>query len=115
LAIVVVAAGAVAYGGDDDDGDDPAAAGGARVAMTEYAFDPDPITVDADDPDLQVVNEGTIDHNLLVRTIGKGAPDLGPGESFTLDLDGIEPGTYPVVCDLPGHTEAGMVTELIVR
>jgi uncharacterized cupredoxin-like copper-binding protein len=46
---------------------------------------------------------------------GKGVPDLAPGESATLDLRGIEPGRYQVVCDLTGHEEAGMVTELVVR
>jgi uncharacterized cupredoxin-like copper-binding protein len=113
LAIVVVGAGVVAFSGGNDDG--PSADEGTRVSMTEYAFAPDPITVDAASPVLHVVNDGAIEHNLLVRIVGKGLPELAPGESATLDLAGIEPGSYPVVCDLTGHEEAGMVTELIVR
>jgi len=34
---------------------------------------------------------------------------------MVLDLTGQPAGTYRVVCDLPGHTEAGMVTELTIE
>jgi uncharacterized cupredoxin-like copper-binding protein len=34
---------------------------------------------------------------------------------MVLDLSDQPAGTYRVVCDLPGHTEAGMVTELVLE
>jgi len=64
---------------------------------------------------LEVVNDGTTGHDLLIGELGKGTPDLPPGESTVLDLSDQPPGTYRVVCDLPGHTEAGMVTELTLE
>jgi plastocyanin len=96
-------------------GDGGSAGSGNRIVMTEFAFDPDPITIAAGDTVLELVNEGAVDHNLLVGELGRGSPSVKPGGSYELGLEGVEPGTYRVVCDLPGHTEAGMVTELIVR
>jgi len=81
--------------------------------MTEFAFSPDPIVVPKGEAGaIEVVNDGMVNHNLLVAQLGKGAPDLAPGQRFVLDLSDQPAGTYRVVCDLPGHTEAGMVTEI---
>jgi len=110
LAVVVVLA---TSGSDDED------SGGTgeelRISMTEFAFSPDPIVVDRADARLDVVNDGAVDHNLLVGELGKGTPILVPGQSGILDLTDQPAGTYRVVCDLPGHIEAGMVTELTLR
>ncbi|NND73787.1 MAG: hypothetical protein HKN44_02170 [Ilumatobacter sp.] len=38
-----------------------------------------------------------------------------PGQSATIDLAGLAPGTYQVVCAIPGHISAGMVGELVIR
>ncbi|MGQ0831850.1 MAG: cupredoxin domain-containing protein [Microthrixaceae bacterium] len=102
--------------GSDDDSNDGADSGKVRVSMTEFAFAPDPIVVPKGRADaIEVVNDGTVNHNLLIPQLGKGAPDLAPGKRFVLDLSGQPAGAYRVVCDLPGHTEAGMVTEITLR
>ena len=86
------------------------------MSMTEFAFDPDPIVLQrGQDARLEVVNDGKVAHDLLISALGKGTPDLPPGQRMVLDLSNQPAGTYRVVCDLPGHTEAGMVTELILR
>ena len=108
MAVVLVATG-------EDDGQGGTVQDVVRVSMTEFAFSPDPIVVDRDAAVFDVVNDGEVAHNLLIGALGKGAPDLGPGEAFELDLTDQPAGTYRVVCDLPGHTEAGMVTELTLR
>jgi plastocyanin len=106
----------VMLGSDDDAGGDGASSGTVRVSMTEFAFDPDPIVLAlGDGAQLEVVNDGMVAHDLVVGQLGKGTPDLPPGESMVLDLSDQPAGTYRVVCDLPGHTEAGMVTELELR
>lgn len=87
--------------------------GSTVVSMIEMAFEPDPIRVGEGEA-LEVVNDGALPHSLVIRGTGKGTPDLDPGESLSIDLDGVEPGRYDVICDLPGHAEAGMVTELVV-
>lgn len=38
-----------------------------------------------------------------------------PGQSSVIDLAGIAPGTYQIVCAIPGHFSAGMVGELVVE
>ncbi len=100
-----------------DDGSSGGSGGPAvRVSMTEFAFSPDPIVVpEGGERAIEVVNDGTTSHNLLIAQLGKGAPDLPPGGRAVLDLSGQPPGTYRVVCDLPGHLEAGMVTEITLR
>jgi len=91
--------------------DDPAP---VEIAMTEYAFDP----IDAPaEPgqDLRISNDGAIPHSYLVVDLGKGV-ELPAGEEGTLSLPSdTEPGTYRVICDLPGHVEEGMVGTLEVR
>lgn len=108
---------ASAFGSDSPSADKGGAASGTvRVSMTEFAFDPDPIVLQhGPGARLEVVNDGTTAHDLLIGRLGKGTPDLPPGQRMVLDLSAQPAGTYRVVCDLPGHTEAGMVTELILR
>jgi uncharacterized cupredoxin-like copper-binding protein len=102
---------AVALGGDDgDDGPTPAAT--QTVSMIEMAFEPDPIVDEAGAAVLRVVNDGAVEHSLVIEGAGKGTPDLEPGQELTLDLRSLEPGTYRVLCDIPGHVEAGMETTL---
>lgn len=90
--------------------------GGATsdVSMVEMAFVPDPIEVAAADANLRVVNDGELPHSLVIPDLGKGTPDLDPGQSLALDLTDQEPGTYVVICDVPGHREAGMETTLVL-
>ena len=61
---------------------------------------------------------GHAEHTLVVKT-PDGKQDwvhlhVPPRvtEAATYQLD--EPGTYPVLCTIPGHTEGGMIGELVV-
>jgi plastocyanin len=113
LALVVGAAILLATRGADRP---EAPGGGHQVSMTEFAFDPDPIVLrQGDGATIEVVNDGAVDHDLVIGELGKGTPDLAPGEAMVLDLSDQPAGSYRVVCDLPGHTEAGMVTELTIE
>lgn len=104
----------VASGGSDDDGGGDEAAT-TSVSMVEMAFSPDPITVDVADARLEVVNDGAVRHSFVVPDLGKGTPDLGPGQKLVVDLTDQAPGEYYAYCDVPGHREAGMETTLILR
>ena len=100
----------------DDDGPGTTAPSAATVSMTEFAFSLDPIELPhGRGARLEVVNDGTTAHDLLIGELGMGTPDLAPGQRMVLDLSEQPAGTYRVVCDLPGHTEAGMVTTLVLR
>ncbi len=129
LAIVLVLA---ACGGDDDTDAD---ASGAVVTMTEFTFDPPDVAVTVGEPQtVEVKNAGSINHDWVVVELGRevtdedGIPDdlladgfasvaveLAPGQALTVDLDMDTPGTYQVICAIPGHFSAGMVGELVVN
>lgn len=99
-------------------GDDGAAGTGTGeallVTMTDFAFDPDPITFAGDAAQLLVVNDGQVEHNLVIPELGKGTPEMLPGDDVALDLTDQAPGTYRVICDIPGHVEAGMETAITI-
>ena len=96
-----------------DDGEPTS--GAASVSMVEMAFVPDPIELPTSEARLQIANDGEVPHSFVLPELGKGTPDVEPGGSFTLDLTDQPPGTYEVICDLPGHREAGMETTLTLR
>jgi plastocyanin len=90
---------------------DADSSGAVEISMTEYAFDPVDATAAPGD-ELKISNDGAIAHNYAIPALGKGI-EVQPGEEGTLHLpDDAAPGSYPVVCDLTGHTEAGMVGTL---
>lgn len=94
----------------------------ARVRIQAFdglRFEPRRIEVRAGVPtEITLQNEGAAAHSLVVKT-RDGRQDwvhlhVPPGatEAATYQLD--EPGTYPVLCTIPGHTEGGMIGELVV-
>ncbi len=89
-------------------------------AFDGLRFEPKRIEVQAGVPTrLELENAGAAEHTLVVKT-PDGEQDwvhlhVPPGatEAATYQLD--EPGTYALLCTIPGHTEGGMVGELVVR
>ncbi len=102
LALVALAGVVVLPIGDDPDKLDP-----IEVSMVEYAFLPSDLHA-VPGQTLAVTNDGAITHNLVIPSLGKGI-ELPAGGSGTMKVPAAEPGTYPIVCDLTGHREAGMV------
>jgi plastocyanin len=82
------------------------------VSLVEYGFVPEEIHA-RPGQELAVTNDGAITHNLLIVSLGKGI-ELPAGGSGTLEVPTADPGRYAIVCDLPGHTEAGMVGTLVI-
>lgn len=86
-----------------------------RVTASEMRFDPATITATAGTPlNLTLVNDGRLLHDLTV-------PDLGfvlvaePGERASGGVTPEEPGTYELLCSVPGHAGAGMRGTLVVQ
>ena len=95
--------------------DDATAAEGV-VAMTEYAFGPDAVSVKAGES-VTAENEGETVHNLTVFDGSDelaGTDDVDPGQSAELDVD-LDPGTYEMICTIPGHEDLGMAGEFTVE
>ena len=103
-------------GGGDGDG------GGAAAAATEptvveiglgaMVLEPNHLMLPPGEVTLRVTNTDSQVHNLSV--LGQTTRDLQPGESQDLELGVLEPGSYPMQCDIPGHASAGMTGTLMV-
>lgn len=107
------------------------------VTMKEFGFEPNVINVSAGTPvELTLINEGAVEHDFVIEVIpvkdvstegmdmdhmsGDHAEyDLhsatAAGATSTLSFTVTEPGTYKIICSVPGHLDAGMTGELIVK
>jgi uncharacterized cupredoxin-like copper-binding protein len=99
--------------------------------MTDFAFNPNEFTVPAgEEITLNVAHNGTMEHNFIIMKYATNAGDmfddedkvnifwevdLQPGESETVQFTAPQqPGTYQVICGMPGHLQSGMLGKLIV-
>jgi manganese oxidase len=85
----------------------------AEVRLSEFAITPSEITVGRDGA-LVVTNAGALEHDLHIAGTDLTTPRIAPGGTERLDLTGLEPGTYRVICAVAGHEPAGMVATLVV-
>lgn len=104
-----------ACGGDDGSSAEGGGEGGSdavTVATTEFAFDPDSITIDADtDVTIELDNsEGGVAHDF---TIDEEDVQItaAPGEVSEGTVN-LPAGDYTVYCSVAGHREAGMEATL---
>lgn len=119
-ATLVVLVGTVAACGGDDDG---ASGGGAdlssadsivEVLAEDISFPEDVYETDAGAIGFVYENVGQIRHTLVIE--GESGFKLDVSEKGDVDegiLD-LDPGTYTLICDVPGHRPAGMVADLVV-
>ncbi len=114
---VIAAALAVRAIQEGDDADVQAglatAATTADVSLTEFSIEPAEVQVAAGGG-LRVTNNGSVAHDLHLRGHDLATPMLAGGESGTLDLTGLAPGTYELRCEVAGHAGAGMTATLVV-
>src|SRR3546814_15871291 len=75
--------------------------------MTEFALDPSTATV-AQGGSIEAVNGGNVAHNLAVTDTDLKTPDINGGESASLDISSLAPGSYEILCLIAGHADAGM-------
>ena len=89
-----------------------------KVKLTEWAVAPETKELTAGDIRFEAVNEGKVAHNLTVSDASgevKKTPNFRSDDgSKELEVN-LKPGTYTLLCDIPGHPEAGMKTEIIVK
>jgi uncharacterized cupredoxin-like copper-binding protein len=99
--------------------------------MTDFAFNPNEFIVPAgQDITLKVTHNGTMEHSFIVMKYATDAGevfddsdktnvywevDLQPGDSETVLFRApTTPGTYQIICGMPGHLQSGMIGSLIV-
>ena len=133
IVMLIVALSLVAAACGDDSGSDTTSAGDGRstsitVGASEFAFDPDSWSVAADTPySVAFTNTGTVEHTFTelsesISTEGDYNEGIAlfilgsaAAESASGSLAGLAPGTYQVICSIPGHFAAGMIGELVVQ
>ena len=112
LVLVLVAA---AGCGDDDTAAEvdglPTVEGAPElvVVATDFAFEPEVLHLVAGEPVNVVLESSQGGHNLAVSTVDFRLPIVDEGEVTRGALTIDEPGTYEVVCTVPGHASEGMV------
>ena len=103
---------------DDDNGGGGGSSAGDEggsstldIALSEFSIDGD-LVASPGDVALAVTNDGSQDHNVVVRETGAQTPLLSAGENATLALGTLEVGTYELYCSVAGHAESGMISPL---
>lgn len=87
------------------------AEGGGEVSVIEMElgalkFSPQHIMAPPGEVVVRVTNVDSQVHNISI--LGSKSRDLQPGESQDLELGELGVGVYPMLCEIPGHNEAGM-------
>jgi uncharacterized cupredoxin-like copper-binding protein len=118
--------------------EDGSSADAIQVAITNDAFTMPSATIDAGDVTFSAMNESSNVHEIEVFTVPDGVDatsleitnnvadtdgagmevldeveDIAPGTTADLTVN-LEPGTYALICNLPGHYAQGMVREFEV-
>jgi uncharacterized cupredoxin-like copper-binding protein len=103
-----------------------------NVTMTDFEYSPRTFIVPAGQTiTLHASNNGAVEHTFVIMKLGTAVVEkftdadqanvywqikLGPGESVTETFTAPDvPGEYQVVCDTPGHFQAGMLAKLVVK
>ena len=94
-----------------------AGAQAVTVTMTDMQFSPATVTVKAGTPvTFTAPNKGVLEHNWHVKIGNETIQiDARPGQTATQIFTPTTPGTYTVICTIPGHEQAGMKGTLIVE
>ena len=94
---------------------DPAATAAAlSIEAREFSLSPSDLHAAAGSVAIQYKNAGAIQHTLVIEGVAGfklDVPKAGDVDTATVKL---EPGTYTLYCDIPGHRGAGMEDHLTV-
>lgn len=90
-----------------------------KVSMTlsEMKYEPSRIEIQVGTTvEIEAKNVGKILHDLIIDAEeGELELELQPGQSKTAAVTFKYPGTYKFKCEQPGHSELGMVGEIVVK
>lgn len=87
-----------------------------KVLLKEYAFEPNRIEISAHKPvKLVLENVGDVKHEMEILGLPEEVEaELEPHQKTELIVPALNAGTYPVVCEMPGHLMAGMKGAIVV-
>ncbi len=113
IAVLVSACGGGAGGSTTGGG---SSALNVTVTATEFKFDPSTINATPGQTiNLTVKNSGTTQHTFVLSQANVKLT-IDPGKTVNQTFTApTAAGTYAFECDLPGHKEAGMTGQLVVK
>jgi FtsP/CotA-like multicopper oxidase with cupredoxin domain len=85
-----------------------------QVTLTEFTVTFNPSVVLAGDVTFMITNGGAVDHNFAIPSLNVRTAMLKAGESATLEVKGLEIGEVEYLCEVAGHSAAGMAGKLSV-
>jgi uncharacterized cupredoxin-like copper-binding protein len=118
LAAVVLTFGLAGCGGGGSSGGGQPA-GSIKVTMSDYKFSPSTVNAKSGNVTILLVNSGSVSHDMVVKS-ADGSKTLGrseliqPGDSGQFTINSVAAGSYPFICDQPGHEALGMKGTLTV-
>jgi plastocyanin len=85
------------------------------IISTEFRYEPSVVRVVAGHPVMLLLDNsrGATEHGIVFPAFGKRL-DARAGEITRTSFVFYAPGEYEMICDLPGHREAGMKGKLVV-
>lgn len=103
----------------DPGGSSSGSAQEVKASLNEWSVTMNVDQVNAGKVKFMVSNEGQFGHDFAVQdasgtSIGQTPVFKKDDGTKELDVD-LKPGTYTVICDVPGHTAKGMKTTLTVK
>ncbi len=116
ILLVVLTATACGGGGQQGGGQQGGASSASTVTVSEkeWMMEDQPAKVKAGTIKFVVKNDGTIEHNFVIKELNQEvATSIQPGQSKEASIT-LKPGTYTLICNIPGHEDAGMHTTLTV-
>ncbi len=115
--LVVVAAIALAVAGGVLAADRALDAGSRQIAIaaSSFRFSPPDLTLEAGEwVVVTFTNDDPVVHDWMVDGIANVDVPARPGQTAKLRFVIDAPGTYEILCSIPGHAEAGMAGTLVV-
>ena len=85
-----------------------------QVTLTEFKVVFNPSVVPAGDVTFAVTNNGSVEHNFAIPSLNVRTAMLKAGESVDLEVKGLEVGEVEYLCEVAGHSAAGMIGKLSV-
>jgi manganese oxidase len=78
------------------------------VTLTEFGISPAQLNIPVEGAKITIVNNGNMAHNFGIPELGLVSEDIAPSQSSTHEVRPKKPGTFDMLCTIPGHADSGM-------
>ena len=85
-----------------------------EVSLTEFKVTFNPSVIPAGEVTFKVTNGGSVDHNFAIPSMNIRTSMLKPGTSEDLVVKAVEVGELEYLCEVAGHSAAGMTGKISV-